>query len=322
LGVIKKIMIRRAIIISIKGTKLTNSEKKIIIKGKPWGIILFKRNLASFRQAKKLIDSIKNLMKDNKYPILIDEEGGSVSRLSNFLDNKVYSQEFFGNIFKTNKSLCCNLYTNYISSMSAIFRSLGVNINTSPVLDLSKKITHKVIGSRSYSNNTNVVKKLGKLCVKTYLKNKIATVIKHIPGHGSATSDSHLKLPIVATKKETLSKYDFSCFKETNSFFAMTAHIVYSDIDPKLVSTHSKIIIKKIIRQEIKFRGILISDDISMKALKYDLVQNATMSLNAGCNLVLYCAGNIKESSKLLKKIPFIDAFTIKKTSEFYNFLS
>ena len=102
----------------------------------------------------------------------------------------------------------------------------------------------------------------------------------------------------------------------------MTAHIVYSDIDSKLVSTHSKIIIKKIIRQEIKFRGILISDDISMKALKYDLVQNATMSLNAGCNLVLYCAGNIKESSKLLKKIPFIDAFTIKKTSEFYNFLS
>ena len=315
-------MKRRAIIISIKGTKLSTNEKKLIIKEKPWGIILFKRNLISFDQAKKLIDSIKKAMNDRKYPILIDEEGGNVSRLSNFLDNKVYTQSFFGNLFKKNKTLCCDLYINYISSMSSIFKSLGININTSPVLDLSKKKTHNVIGSRSYSNDKNIVKLLGKLCVETYSKNKIATVIKHIPGHGSATSDSHLKLPIVNEKKGILSKYDFNCFKEMNSFFAMTAHILYSDIDPHLVSTHSKTIIKKILRDEIKFKGVIISDDISMKALKYDLEQNAIMSLNSGCNLVLYCAGNIKESSQLLKKIPFIDAFTIKKTSEFYNFLS
>ena len=279
-------MKRKAIIISIRGTKLTKEEKKLIINERPWGIILFKRNLFSFDQTRELISAIKSITKDKKYPIMIDEEGGKVSRLSNYLDNKVYSQSFFGQLFKTNKKLGSNLYINYISSMSALLTTLGININTSPVLDIRKKKTHQIIGSRSYSFDKNIIKKLGKICLDTYSKNKIATVIKHIPGHGSASSDSHKKLPVVKDTIKDLRKYDFSCFYNMNSFFAMTAHILFTKIDSKKNVTHSKKIINSIIRKEIKFKGILISDDISMKALKYDIVKNAVMSLNAGCNLI------------------------------------
>ena len=146
-------------------------------------------------------------------------------------------------------------------------------------------------------------------------------MIKHIPGHGCASLDSHLKMPKVKLNYKNLNKIDFLPFKSNPSKFAMTAHILYEKIDKNNVATFSKKIISKIIRKKIGFKGILISDDISMKALKYDLVTNAKKSLLAGCNIVLYCAGNYKDSYKLIKEVPFIDKFTAKKTSEFYKFL-
>ena len=162
---------------------------------------------------------------------------------------------------------------------------------------------------------------MGSLCTKIYKKNKIATVIKHIPGHGRARSDSHLNLPVVNESYKKLNKLDFECFRGIQSYFAMTAHILFKSIDNKNPATHSKTIIN-IIRKKIGFKGIIISDDISMKALKYDIVTNAKKSIEAGCNLALYCSGNYNDSLKLLKEMPLIDKFTIKKTSEFYNFLS
>ena len=189
-------------------------------------------------------------------------------------------------------------------------------------MDLSKKNTHKVIGDRSFSRNPNIVNELGKLCVNFYKTNKIGTVIKHIPGHGRANVDSHFKLPKVNTALKLLKKTDFKCFRNTSSFFAMTGHVLYSKVDRKINATHSEKVIKKIIRKEIGFNGILISDDISMKALKYNLLRNADIALKAGCNLVLYCAGKAKEIDKLLNAMPYIDKFTAKKTSEFYKFLS
>jgi len=315
-------MKKKAIIISIAGKILTNKEKKLIKNKKPWGVILFKRNINSLFQTKILIKNIRKTAGDKKFPVIIDEEGGRVCRLSNFLDNKVYSQQFFGDLFKKDKSISTNLYKNYISSICSVFKSIGVNINTVPVLDLFKKNTHGIIGNRSYSSDLKVVKLLGKLCVNTYKHNKISAVIKHIPGHGMALSDSHKKLPIVNTGLDKLMKNDFLCFKGVNAHFAMTAHILYKKLDSINAATHSKFIISQIIRKKIGFKGILISDDISMKALKYDLLTNARKSLNAGCNLVLYCGGKYNESSYLLKHLPLIDTFTVKKTSEFYNFLS
>tara|TARA_B110000971_G_scaffold133071_1_gene136217 strand:- start:143 stop:1090 length:948 start_codon:yes stop_codon:yes gene_type:complete len=315
-------MIRKAAIISVSGFSLTKKEKIIIKKEKPWGIILFKRNILSENQLINLTKSIKKLMKDKKYPILIDEEGGKVSRLSNFLNNSLYNQKYFGDIYKLNKNIGTKLYKLYINSLSKVLIKAGININTSPVLDLKKKNTHSVIGNRSYSEKSLTVNELGKLCVKFYKKNKIATVIKHIPGHGGANSDSHFNLPKIHSTLKSLKKSDFKCFKNSTSLFAMTAHILYTKIDKKNNATHSSIILKKIIRNEIGFNGILISDDISMKALKYDIIKNAQLALKAGCNLVLYCAGKTHEVKKLLNKTPYIDSFTMKKTSEFYKFLS
>ena len=157
------------------------------------------------------------------------------------------------------------------------------------------------------------------MTIKECHSNNILTVMKHIPGHGCSEKDSHLTLPKVNFSEKYLNKIDFYPFKSSSSKLAMTAHILYSKIDAKNVSTFSKKIIDKIIRK-IGFKGILISDDISMKALKYDLITNAKRSLLAGCNLVLYCSGNIKDNFKLIKSVPYIDKFT-SKTSEIYKIL-
>ena len=311
----------KALITSISGTVLSKKEFNLFKTHKPWGIILFKRNIKNFDQLKKLIKSIQNIFNDNNYPILIDEEGGTVCRLTALLDNKAYSQNFFGKLYKKNKNLGFSIYENYIYSLSSVFKKLGININTVPVLDVLKKNTHRIISSRTYSNDIKTIKTLGKLCIKSYKKNKIGTVIKHIPGHGSASRDSHKTLPIVRKNHKNLSINDFKCFTGMDSHFAMTAHILFSNIDSKNAVTHSKNLIRKIIRKKIGFRGILISDDISMKALKYSLVENAKRSLSSGCNLALYCSGKYRESKRLLKELPLIDNFTMKKTSQFYKFL-
>ena len=315
-------MNRKAIIISLSGTSLSKKESILISKYKPWGVILFKRNIISLNQVKKLITKIRKTVKDKKYPILIDEEGGTVSRLSNFIDNRVFSQELFGSLYKKNQNTALKIYKNYIDQTCDVFKKIGININTSPVLDISNKNTHRVLHSRTYSSNRNTIKELGAFCTKIYRSHKISTVIKHIPGHGSASSDSHKSLPVVKKSVSKLNKNDFNCFKNVSSHFAMTAHILYKDIDSSNPATHSSKIIKNIIRNKIGFKGILISDDISMKALKYNIVKNANLALDAGCNLVLYCAGKTKESERLLKMMPYIDKFTAKKTSEFYRFLS
>ena len=314
-------MKKKAIIISIKGYKLTNNEKKLLKYENPWGLILFKRNIKSFIQIKKLIKNIRKLSKNSKFPIMIDEEGKTVSRLSNIINHKL-SQKLFGDIYKSAPEISLRVYQNYINNLCFLFKKIGININTVPVLDVLRKKTHKIIGNRSFSKDPLIVKKLGQTCVKTYKSNKIATVIKHIPGHGCASSDSHLETPKIKNSYKNLDKIDFLPFKSNPSLFAMTAHVLYLNIDKKNVATFSKKIIREIIRKKINFKGILISDDISMKALKYDLITNARKSLLAGCNLVLYCAGNYTECSKLIKAVPFLDKFTQKKTSEFYKFLS
>ena len=317
---VKKLMKKKAIIISIKGTKLTNKEKILLSREKPWGLILFKRNIESFNQIKELINNIKKLTKDKKFPILIDEEGAMVSRLRNIYNHNVNAYDF-GSFYKLDRKFAENIYKHYIKSLCQNLRKIGININTIPVLDVLRENTNKIIGKRSFSANSQIVKKLGEITVRECHSNNIATVIKHIPGHGCSKTDSHLNTPKVKLKKQLLKKIDFYPFKSSSSKLAMTAHILYLDIDSKNVSTFSKKIINEIIRKKIGYKGILMSDDISMKALKFDLISNAKKSLDAGCNLVLYCAGNIKDNFKLIKSLPYIDKFTAKKTSEIYKIL-
>ncbi len=313
-------MRQKAIIISIKGFKLTNMEKTLLSKEKPWGIILFKRNIKSVYQTKKLISEIKKFTKNKKFPIIIDEEGNSVSRLKDIINHN-FSSNFFGQLYEVDKKLCVKIFKHYINSLSNILKDLGININSIPVLDVLRINTNKVIGKRSFSKDEKIVKILGNLTIKYLHSNKIAGIIKHIPGHGSSLKDSHKTMPKVLLGKKKLEKKDFFPFKSSKAKFAMTAHILYTKIDKKNVATFSNKIIKEIVRKKIGFKGILMSDDISMKALKYDLVTNAKKSLKAGCNLVLYCAGKTHDNFKLIKSLPYVDKFTSKKTSEFYKFL-
>lgn len=313
-------MRRKALIISLKGTSLTRKEEILLSVEKPWGVILFKRNIKTFEQTKKLTYNIRSLTKDRNFPIIIDEEGENVSRLSNII-NHHFSANYFGNLFKKDKKFCLKIYIKYICSLCEVLNQLNININTIPVLDVLRNNTNKVIGNRGFSKDKKIVKLLGQLTIKNLHSKKIAGVIKHIPGHGAATTDSHKKMPIVSLDFKKLNITDFYPFKFSNAKFAMTAHILYSKLDKNNVATFSKKIIKNIIRKKMGFRGILISDDISMKALKHNLITNAKKSLEAGCNIVLYCAGKTNDNFKLIKTLPYIDKFTSKKTSEFYKFL-
>ena len=313
-------MKRKAIIISIKGTKLSKLEKILLSKEKPWGVILFKRNLKTSQQIKKLTSQIKFITKDKRFPIMIDEEGKSVSRLSDLIQHN-FSANFFGNLMRIDRNLGSKVFKHYVNSLCKILKYLGINMNTTPVLDVLRAKTNKIIGDRSFSKDKKIVKKLGELTIKYQHSNKILGVIKHIPGHGFASSDSHKKLPKVSLSFNKLNQTDFFPFKSSKAKLAMTAHILYSKIDNKYPATLSKKIVNNIIRKKLKFNGILISDDISMKALKYDLLTNAKKSLDAGCNLVLYCSGNINDNFKLIRSLPYIDKFTSKKTSEFYKIL-
>ncbi len=314
-------MLKKAIIISLSGYKLTTNELKLFKNYNPWGVILFKRNIKNYNQIKTLIRSIKKVTRDKRYPIIIDEEGGTVTRLVNIIDNRTFSQKLFGQLYESNKIVGKHLYKNYINKISIILKKIGININTVPVLDKLYKQTNNFLIDRIYSSKSESIQSLSKICINSYKKNKIATVIKHIPGHGLAKLDSHKKLPVVNKKLKFLLKNDFNNFKNTGSHFAMTAHVLFKEIDKLNCATHSKKIINTVIRKQLGYKGIIISDDINMKSLKYGFIENAIKALEAGCNLALYCEGNYKASLKLLKKIPPIDAFTSKKTSEFYKFL-
>ena len=313
-------MKKKAIIISIKGLKLTNKERLLISKEKPWGLILFKRNIKTIIQTQKLIKEIKKYSNDKKFPILVDEEGIKVSRFVNILNHNL-DANFFGKLYQKDKMVATSIYKTYLKSLCKKLKKIGVNINTIPVLDVLRKNTHSIIKGRSFSYKKEIVKQLGQITIDECHNQNILTVIKHIPGHGCAKKDSHLTLPRVNLDKSSLDKIDFYPFKTQSAKLAMTAHILYTKIDKKNVSTFSKKIIKEIIRKKIGFKGILMSDDISMKALKFDLITNAKKSLEAGCNLVLDCAGNINDNLKLIKSVPYIDKFTAKKTSEIYKIL-
>ena len=312
---------RKAFIVGLKTTKLLNREIKFLKKYKPWGVILFSRNIKNIVQCKILTESIRKIFNDKKYPILIDEEGGRVSRLGNIINTNMFSAEYFGNLYKQNYKKFNLYYKIYIKQISYLLNSIGVNINTVPMLDVRRDNSSKIIGNRSFGKNSKIVSKIGNFSIEHFHKHGILTMIKHIPGHGLAKVDSHKLTPIVENKLKQLNKIDFFPFKNKKSLLAMTAHILYKNLDRKYPATLSKKIIK-LIRNTIKFKGILVTDDISMKGLKYKLPENIKKALEAGCNLILHCNANYKEMLIVAKNSPKVNGFIIKKTSQLYKFLS
>ncbi len=311
---------RRSFIVGLKSTEISSKEQLFLKKYKPWGVILFTRNIKNLNQTKKLTSKIRNIFNDKKYPIMIDQEGGRVSRLENIISFKNLTSDFFGKKYVKDKKDFDICFKIFIDKTSYLLKELGININSVPVLDLKISGSSKIIGDRSFSRDPNIVSKIGDICIQTYKENSIGTIIKHIPGHGLAKVDSHFSTPYIDKTLKYLLRNDFKAFKNKNSFFAMTGHLIFNQIDKVNTVTHSRKMIN-IIRKRIGFKNLLISDDLSMKSLKKGLKINTIDTFKAGCNLALHCNGKLKEMEIVGKNSPLLSKFIIKKTSQFYNIL-
>ncbi len=293
----------KPVIYGLCGPTLTDEEKYFFKKNGALGFIIFARNIEDKIQLKKLTDSLKELM-DGEVLILVDQEGGRVARLKEPHWKKYPAGQYFADLYQENpKQSKEELFKNF-QEIAIDLNEVGINVNCAPVLDILSEKTHQVIGDRAYGNNPDQVSILGKVVCDALLSKNVYPVIKHIPGHGLGTSDSHLELPIVDASIEYLSKNDFAVFKNLHDQkFAMTAHILYSAIDKENCATTSKKAIN-LIRQEIGFKNILMSDDVSMKALKGSFFDKTKSILDAGCDIVLHCNGNMKEMLEINLALP------------------
>ena len=302
------------LIIGLEGTILNDNEIKFLSDYKPWGVILFQRNCINHKDTLTLIDKIKS--KTHKdMPILIDQEGGRVSRLNYPEFPRTLSAKLFGDIFIKDKELALRALTLNINLIAGSLKDMGININTVPVLDIPSQKESGVIGDRAYSSDKDIVSQMGKIVLNENNSNGIGSVIKHIPGHGRATVDSHLDLPIIIDEKSLLENDDFVPFKALNNApLAMTAHAIYEKFDKNNVATLSKTMITEIIRSKIGFKGTLMTDDVSMKALSGDVGTNSLLALQAGCDLVLHCNGNFDEICQIADKISMLNLISIDPT--------
>ncbi len=305
----------KPVIYGLLGTTLSDEEKYFFSKNGGVGFILFARNIVDREQVKNLTKSLRDLM-EGEVLILIDQEGGRVQRMKDPHWKCYPTGEFFADIYKTNvEEAKIALFKNF-QDIATDLMEVGINVNCAPVLDILTEKTHQVIGNRAYGKTPEQVSVLGRKVCEGLLSKGVYPVIKHIPGHGRGTSDSHLELPVVDCSIDELRATDFVPFKNLNDQkFAMTAHILYSAIDKKNCATVSKTAID-LIRNEIGFKNILMSDDVSMKALKGTFAEKTKSILEAGCDLVLHCNGVMDEMKEINSVLPNLtDEFLIKFTN-------
>jgi beta-N-acetylhexosaminidase len=302
-----------ACVFSIEGETLSLAEKSLFSASQPFGFILFGRNCKTPEQLKKLTDQIRSAVGWH-CPIMIDQEGGRVARLRAPLWQDFPAAMLFGD-----KIACgdgCDDLTLSMKSMALMLIDMGIDANCAPVCDVLFPETHDVIGNRAYSNDTGVVTTAALATCQAFLEAGVTPIIKHLPGHGRATVDSHHDLPVVKASLSDLKRTDFVPFKNlaqsplAPSIWGMVAHIIYQHIDAENPSTLSKTIINDIIRQEIGFDGLLLTDDLDMKALeKYGTIpERANLSLQAGCDIALYCWAKLDVMEKLASDLPPLSA--------------
>ena len=307
------------IIFGVKSYKLKKKEKNFFQESNPLGFILFERNCKNYKQTKLLIKDLKKTTSHKYTMIMIDQDGGRVARLKNPNWKSYPSAEYFGIKAKKNLSVAKKLIFKNSIEIAKDLKKLGINMNCAPVLDVKYDFTNNVIGDRSFSSNPRIVSELGKSFCNGLKKIGIIPIVKHIPGHGPSSRDSHKTTPNVDLDLISLNKKDFLPFKKLNKEpAAMIAHIVYNKID-KDIACCSKEIIKKIIRKKIGFKGLLISDDINMKALKGTIKNKVKAILKSGCEIILHCNANIKEMMQIYSSIPLIKNETLKKVSKLNN---
>lgn len=287
-----------AAIYGCAGHRLTEDERAFFAKARPWGFILFRRNIDTPDQVRALTDELRAAIGDPDAPILIDQEGGRVQRMGPPHWPKYPPGDAY--LKSTNDPQDARDLVRLGARLIAHdLREVGINVDLAPVLDVPVPGSHDIVGDRAYGQDPQTVALLGRAAAEGLLAGGVLPCIKHMPGHGRAFADSHKDLPTVQVDFETLNAWDFAPFKSLSDMpLAMTAHIVFTAVDKKRPATQSKKAVR-LMREHLGFSGLILTDDLSMQALKGSLGERANQSLIAGCDVVLHCNGVLSEMQEV-----------------------
>jgi len=296
---------RTALITGVAGERLSPAEAGLLKRVRPCGLILFKRNCTSHAQIRALIADVRTAIGADDLLVLIDQEGGRVQRLRPPLGRALPPGAAYAALYETSPDRALDAARLVARLVAEDLRELGINTNCAPVLDVPVPGSHDIIGDRAYGTAPGQVVALGRAVRDGYMDGGVLPVIKHIPGHGRSTKDSHLDLPVVATPRTELSRTDFAPFRAlADSPAAMTAHVVFDAIDPASPASTSKAVHDAAIRGEIGFRGLLMSDDLSMFALSGGMTERAEAVIRAGSDVALHCNGDLAEMEQVAAGAP------------------
>src|SRR5437763_1793098 len=297
-------MTARAFITGVCGPKLTAEERRFLREAEPWGLILFKRNVHTPAQVAGLTESIREAV-GRDAPVLIDQEGGRVQRLGPPHWPAYPPGAHYGQIYDRDRDeglATARLGARLIASDLA---ALGITVDCLPLADVPVSEADPVIGNRAYGTAPETVAAIGAAVAEGLMAGGVLPVLKHLPGHGRATADSHHRLPVVSTEREMLESTDFAAFRPLAKLpLGMTAHVVFTAIDPVAPATTSVTMVREVIRDFIGFDGLLMSDDLSMNALSGTLAERARATLAAGCDVVLHCNGSLDERREVANVCP------------------
>lgn len=297
------------------GPQLSAQERDFFAATQPWGFILFGRNIETPDQVIALVAALREIVADA--PILIDQEGGRVARLKPPFWRERPPAARFGALHGENPEGAREAVYLNARLIAHDLARLGINVDCLPVLDVPVPGAHDIIGDRAFSSDPATIIDLGRAQIEGLMDGGVLPVMKHIPGHGRAGADSHLALPRVAASREELSASDFVTFRSLDQCpIAMTAHVVYDSIDPQRPATTSPKVIRDVIRGEIGFDGLLMSDDLSMRALKGPLKARAKAALFAGCDVVLHCNGDMDEMKQVAAETKILDGVSQRRAEQ------
>ncbi len=295
-----------AVTYGLSGEALTPDEIAFFRDADPWGFTLFKRNVDRPKQLRALTDSLRDLL-GRDVPVFIDQEGGRVQRLRPPVWRAAPPANRFGALWDREPELALEAVRLNHQLLGAELIAVGVDVDYAPCADLSVPGAHDVIGDRAFHSRPEPIAAMSSAALAGLLDQGVLGVIKHLPGHGRAGADSHLELPVVETERGVLEAHDFAAFKAIEgALMAMTAHVVYADIDADDPATHSAEVVASVIRGAIGFDGLLMTDDLSMKALRGDLRSRGERALGAGCDLLMHCNGELAEMVEVAHAAPHL----------------
>jgi beta-N-acetylhexosaminidase len=314
---------RSSAIYGCSGLTLSAAERDFFREAQPWGFILFARNINELSQVIKLVQELRDCVGDVDAPILIDQEGGRVARLKPPHWGLRPPAAVFGALHAANPEAAREATYLNARLIAHDLSGLGINVDCLPVLDVPIPGADGIIGDRAFAADPSVIIDLGRAQIEGLMDGGVLPVMKHIPGHGRAGADSHLALPRVEASLDELSSSDFVTFRSLSQCpIAMTAHVVYESIDPQRPCTTSPKVIRDVIRGEIGFDGLLMSDDLSMKALDGPLSVRAKAALFAGCDLVLHCNGDLNEMRDVATEVKPLEGPAFKRSEQALAHLS